>query len=70
MLALFVGACVNFANPDQNKTSFDGIGAALIFGLGGLGIGVVLMAWARCALPKFFMRRRETAGPVLTEPRG
>ena len=70
MLALFVGACVNFASPGQNKTSFGGIGAALIFGLGGLGIGVVLMAWTRYALPKFFMRRRETAGPVLTEPRG
>ena len=53
MLALFVGACVNFANPDQNKTSFNGIGAALIFGLGGLGIGVLLMAWARLSLPAF-----------------
>ena len=53
MLALFVGACVNFASPDQNKTSFGGIGAALIFGLGGLGIGVVLMAWARCPCRHF-----------------
>ncbi len=69
MLALFVGACVNFANPDQNKTSFDGIGAALIFGLGGLGIGVLLMAWARLSLPAFFRRRREVAQPDMVAVR-
>jgi amino acid transporter len=70
MLALFVGACVNFANPDQNKSSFGGIGAALIFGIGGLCIGAVLMAWARFALPEFFLRRRETADPAYTGQHG
>jgi amino acid transporter len=67
MLALFVGACVNFANPDQNKSSFAGIGAALIFGVGGLGLGAVLMVWVRIALPKFFLRPREIADPAYIE---
>jgi len=70
MLALFVGACVNYAKPDQNKTSFGGVGAALIFGIGALGIGVVLMAWARIALPKFFLRRREAADAPVTVQSG
>ena len=64
MLALFIGSCINFANPDQSKTSFGGIGAALIFGAGGLLVGVVLMLWARLALPAFFRRGREVADPA------
>jgi len=66
MFALFIGSCINFANPDQSKTSFGGIGAALIFGAGGLLVGVVLMLWARFALPAFFQRGREVAGYATT----
>jgi hypothetical protein len=38
----------------------------LIFGAGGLVVGVVLMLWARLALPAFFQRRREVAGYTAT----
>jgi amino acid transporter len=57
MLVLFVGSCINYMKPDQNKTSFDGIGAALIFGVGSLVLGLVLMAIARIFLPDFFRRK-------------
>jgi hypothetical protein len=64
MSALFIGSCINLANPDQSKISFGGIGAALIFGAGGLLVGVVLMLWARLALPAFFRRGSEVADPA------
>ena len=65
MLALFIGSCINFASPDQSKTSFAGVGAALIFGAGGMLIGVVLMLWMRLVLPAFFRRRTEVADPAV-----
>jgi amino acid transporter len=64
MLLLFVASCVNYADPDQSKTSFGGVGAALIFGVGAIVLGIVLMAWARLALPAFFRRRREVVDPA------
>ena len=65
MLALFVGSCINFASPDQSKTSFAGVGAALIFGAGGMLIGVALMLWMRLALPSFFKRVPEVIDPAV-----
>ena len=56
MLMLFIGSCINYLNPEQNKTSFFGIGAALIFGVGSLVLGLALMALARVYLPDFFTR--------------
>jgi amino acid transporter len=64
MLALFVGSCVNYWSPDQNKTAFHGVGAALIFGLGALAVGVLLMIWARLALPDFFRRKPDVVDPA------
>jgi hypothetical protein len=64
MLALLIGACITYESPDQNKTSFDGIGAALIFGLGALVLGVPLMGWSRLALPGFFQRQPDVADPA------
>ena len=64
MLALFVGSCVNYWSPDQNKTAFHGVGAALIFGLGALAVGVLLMIWARLALPDFFRRQPDVVDPA------
>jgi amino acid transporter len=57
MLMLFVAAFVNYMNPEQNKTSFYGIGAALVFGVGSLVLGLVLMLIARICLPDFFTRK-------------
>jgi len=65
MLLLLVGSCFNYAHPDQSKTSFHGIGAPLVFALGALAIGVVLMLWVRLALPGFFARKREVADPAV-----
>jgi amino acid transporter len=65
MLALFIESCINYSNPDQDKTSFHGIGAALIFGVGALVLGVILMAFARVGLPVFFKRRPEVVDPAL-----
>jgi amino acid transporter len=65
MLALLVASCINYADPGQSKTSFGGVGSALIFGVGGLGIGVVLMVWAHIARPEFFRRKREVAEPLV-----
>ena len=64
MLALFIASCINFADPDQNKTSFGGIGAALMFGVGGLLVGVVLDDLEAARLPAFFRRRSEVFDPA------
>jgi amino acid transporter len=57
MLMLFVASVINYMNPEQNKTSFYGIGAALIFGVGSLVLGFLLMLIARIWLPDFFTRK-------------
>jgi amino acid transporter len=64
MLALLVGACINYSDPSQDKTSFHGIGAPLVFGLGAMVVGVILMVWTRLAAPIFFRRRAEVFNPA------
>jgi amino acid transporter len=59
MLALLIGACVNYSDPSQDKTTIHGIGAPLVFGVGAMVVGVVLMMWMRLAAPKFFQRKSE-----------
>ncbi len=68
MLALFIESCINYSNPDQDKTSFHGIGAALIFGVGALVLGLIIMAFARVGFPLFFKRRPEVVDPALIAP--
>jgi amino acid transporter len=65
MFALFIESCITYSNPDQDKTSFYGVGAALIFGLGALAFGLIVMAFARLGLPDFFRRKREIVDPAL-----
>jgi amino acid transporter len=64
MFALFAAACITYADPSQGKTALAGIGAPLLFGLGALAIGVVLMLWMRALSPAFFKRRREVFDPA------
>jgi amino acid transporter len=64
MLALLVAACITYSDPSQGKTSIHGIGAPLVFGIGALAVGVVLMIWARLASPDFFRRKREVFEPA------
>jgi amino acid transporter len=59
MLALFVMACRSYFQPDQDNTAILGIGPPLVFGAGGLLLGLLAMAWARLALPEFFQRKPE-----------
>jgi len=63
MAALFVTACQSFAKPDQDSTAIFGIGPALVFGVGGLLLGVLLMILARIWLPDFFQRKIEIVDP-------
>jgi amino acid transporter len=64
MFALLIAACINFSDPSQDKTTIHGIGAPLVFGIGALLLGIVLMLWMRLAAPAFFMRRREVFDPA------
>jgi amino acid transporter len=64
MLALLIAACINFSDPSQDKTTIHGIGAPLVFGVGALVVGVVLMVWMRLVAPRFFRRRTEVFDPA------
>ncbi len=59
MLVLFVMACQSFVKPDQDNTSIFGIGPPLVFGVGALVLGFILMVFARLGLPDFFKRKTE-----------
>lgn len=61
MLALFVLACNSYFAPDQDNTSIFGIGPPLVFGVGALVFGGILMVLARIGLPEFFKRQTEVA---------
>lgn len=62
MLALFVMACQSFVKPDPDSTAMFGVGPALVFGVGALALGFILMVFARLGLPDFFKRKAEIAG--------
>jgi amino acid transporter len=64
MLALFVMACQSYVKPDQDNTSIFGIGPPLVFGVGALVLGLILMVVARLALPDFFRRKLEVVDPA------
>jgi amino acid transporter len=64
MFALLIAACINYSDPSQGKTSIHGIGAPLVFGVGAIVFGMILMVLARLALPDFFRRKREVFDPV------
>ena len=64
MLALLIGACVNYSDPAQGKTAIHGIGAPLVFGIGAIVFGVILMTLVRIAAPDFFRRRPEVFDPA------
>lgn len=65
MLALFVMACRSYFGPDQDNTAIFGFGPPLVFGVGALLAGVILMAMARFALPHFFGRKPEVVDSAL-----
>jgi amino acid transporter len=69
MLALLIAACINYSDPSQGKTSIHGIGAPLVFGVGAIVVGLLLMVLARLALPDFFRRKRSVVDPAVIAPK-
>ena len=63
MFALLIAACINYSDPSQDKTTIDGIGAPLVFGIGAIVFGVIVMVLVRVTLPDFFRRQREIFKP-------
>ncbi len=59
MFVLFVVTCQSFIGPDQDNTAIFGIGPKLVFGVGALVLGFVLMLFARVGLSEFFKRKTE-----------
>jgi len=59
MFVLFVMTCQSFIGPDQDNTAIFGLGPKLVFGVGALVLGVILMVFARISLPDFFKRKTE-----------
>jgi amino acid transporter len=62
MFALFAKACFDFSDPAGHAAVF-GVGAPLVFGVGSLLLGFVLMLVARFCFPDFFRREREVLDP-------
>ncbi len=69
MLALLIAACINYSDPSQDKTTIYGIGAPLVFGVGAIVFGVILMVLVRLALPDFFRRKRSVVDPAVIAPK-
>jgi len=59
MLALLIAACITYSDPSQGKTSIHGIGAPLVFGVGAIAFGLIIMAWVRLTSADFFRRKCE-----------
>ncbi|MGB6536110.1 MAG: APC family permease [Xanthobacteraceae bacterium] len=68
MLGLFIAACIVYSKPEQSCTSLAGIGGALMFGVGVLALGLVLMLLARLALPEFFKRKPRSHSRLVSAP--
>jgi hypothetical protein len=64
MLALLIASCITYSDPSQGKTAIHGIGAPLVFGVGAIVVGLILMVLVRLALPDFFRREPEVFKPA------
>jgi hypothetical protein len=54
LLAVFVVACVEYADPAYGYTVLFGVGGAFVIGVGTLALGGVLMAACKLASPAYF----------------
>jgi amino acid transporter len=71
MLAVFVLACVEYADPEYGETVFFGVGGVFVVGVGALLLGVLLMVAWNAVAPAFFRGRAMRPGPgdeLLLEP--
>jgi hypothetical protein len=54
MLAVFVFACLEYADPEYGETAFHGVGGVFVIGAGALLLGAVLMVAWNAVAPAFF----------------
>jgi amino acid transporter len=54
MLAVFVLACIEYADPEYGETVFHGVGGVFVIGVGALLLGVLLMVGYARVAPAFF----------------
>src|SRR3954451_13057725 len=54
MLAVFVLACIEYADPEYGETVFHGLGGVFVIGVGALLLGVLLMEVYARVTPAFF----------------
>jgi amino acid transporter len=70
LLAVFVVACVEYADPDYGFTVLFGVGGVFVIGIGTLLLGVVLMGIYNVVAPAYFRGEtlRNRPGDLLLEP--
>jgi amino acid transporter len=71
LLYVFVRSAIDLWKPENSYTpawftfgSFEGVGPALVIGIGSLLLGIPLMLWWRVKSPSFFRRRAEAATSI------
>jgi len=71
LLYVFVRSATDYWNPVNSYTpawfafgDFQGVGPALVIGIGSLLLGIPLMLWRKAVSPEFFRRKAETATSI------
>jgi hypothetical protein len=71
LLYVFVRSATDYWNPANSYTpawfafgDFQGVGPALVIGIGSLLLGIPLMFWWRAVHPAFFRRKAEAARTI------
>ena len=70
LLAIFVLACIQYADPAYGYTVLFGVGGVFVIGIGTLVLGVVLMFVYNAIAPAYFRGEtlRERPSDLLLEP--
>jgi len=70
MLAAFVLACLEYADPEYGETVLAGVGGVFVVGIGALVLGLLLMVAWNVVAPAFFQGRTmlRGTGDLLLEP--
>lgn len=75
LLYVFVRSAIDYWNPANSYTpawfafgNFQGVGPALVIGIGMLVLGVPLMFWWKAVRPEFFRRRHPEVADSIDQP--